>query len=49
MNLRFLQANGYKNDKSWNSIYDYLAWKKEKLPIQWNSKIETFLVNFLFL
>ena len=46
MSLRFLQANGYKYDKSWNSIKDYSVWRKEKLPIQFNSKIETFLVNF---
>ena len=46
MNLRFLQANAYKNDKTWNNIRDHLAWRKEKIPIQWNSNIETFLVIF---
>ena len=44
MNLRFLQANAYKNDKTWNNIREHLAWRKEKSPIQWSSNIETFLV-----
>jgi len=43
MILRFLQANGFKNDKTLHSVIAYDDFRKQKLPMKRNPKIESFI------
>jgi len=43
MILRFLQANGFKNEKTLHSIQEHTTWSETMLPITLNDKIREFL------
>lgn len=43
--MRFLYANNWKFDKTHKSMFEYIQWKKEKLPPELTMNVKNFLVK----